>query len=105
MNFMTGLLISLTLLTVWSGSTSGGLGRIGFENLNATRPKPVCGEPEMGQPPGCYILSSAAFEILFHMLLAELAKLPTETTAPKKIRARISPYSTAVAALVDRISL
>jgi hypothetical protein len=105
MNFMTGLLISLTLLTVWSGSTSEGLGRIGFENLNANCPKPACCGPEMGQLPRCYILFSAALEMLFHILLAELAKLPTETTAPKKIRARISPYSTAVAALVDRISL
>jgi hypothetical protein len=105
MNFMTGLLISLTLLTVWSGSTSGGLGRIGFENLNATRPKPVCGKPEMGQPLRRYILFSAALETLPHMALVELATLLTATTAAKKTRANISPYSTAVAALVDRISL
>jgi hypothetical protein len=105
MNFMTGLLISLTLLTVWSGSTSGGLGRIGFENLNGIRPKPVNGSPETGRPPRRYILFSAAFETLPHMLLVELATLLTATTAAKKTRARISPYSTAVAALVDRISL
>ena len=52
-----------------------------------------------------YILESAAVETFPHILLVELATLLTATTAARKIRARISPYSTAVAALVDRISL
>jgi hypothetical protein len=52
-----------------------------------------------------YIFASAAFETSPHILLVELATLLTATTAARKTRARISPYSTAVAALVDRISL
>jgi len=47
----------------------------------------------------------AAVETLFHILPVELATLVIAVTAARKIRARISPYSTAVAALVDRISL
>jgi hypothetical protein len=37
--------------------------------------------------------------------MVEFATLPTATTAAKKMSDNISPYSTAVAALVDRISL
>jgi hypothetical protein len=39
------------------------------------------------------------------MVLVDLATLLTAVTAARKTRANISPYSTAVAALVDRISL
>jgi hypothetical protein len=41
---------------------------------------------------------------LFHMELADLPTLVIATLAAMKINASISPYSTAVAALVDRIS-
>jgi hypothetical protein len=63
------------------------------------------GGPEKGQPPRRYKCVSAAVDTVFHMLPVELATLVTAVTAARKIRARISPYSTAVAALVDRISL
>jgi hypothetical protein len=41
---------------------------------------------------------------LFHIELADLPTLVIATLAATKINASISPYSTAVAALVDRIS-
>jgi hypothetical protein len=63
------------------------------------------GGPEKGQPPQDYMCVSAAVETLFHMVFVELATLPTATTAARNTKASISPYSTAVAALVDRISL
>ncbi|SBV33967.1 protein of unknown function [uncultured Sphingopyxis sp.] len=81
-----------------------GLGRIGFEKLNIGRRNGGERRPGKGPPRG-YMLVSAAFETLPHILLVEFATLPTATTAARKTRARISPYSTAVAALVDRISL
>src|SRR3546814_16030606 len=52
-----------------------------------------------------YIFVSAAVETSFHILFVELATSPTATPASRKIRARIIPYSTAVAALVDPIRL
>jgi hypothetical protein len=52
-----------------------------------------------------YITFVAAFETLPHIPVVEFATPPTAETAARKIRASISPYSTAVAALVDRISL
>jgi len=63
------------------------------------------GRPEKGQPPRRYICVSAAEDALFHILFVALATLPIATTAAKNMSAKISPYSTAVAALVDRISL
>ena len=52
-----------------------------------------------------YMFFEAADETLFHIPIVELATLPTAASAAKNIKARISPYSTAVAAMVDRISL
>lgn len=47
----------------------------------------------------------AAVEMPLHMFVVEFATFPTETTTARKTRPNIRPYSTAVAALVDRISL
>ena len=46
----------------------------------------------------------AADETLFHMLVVDRPTLPIAVTPAMKINARINPYSTAVAALVDRLS-
>jgi hypothetical protein len=54
---------------------------------------------------GGYIEFVAAFETLVHIPVVEFATPPMAVTPARKIRASISPYSTAVAALVDRISL
>mgnify|MGYP003580266232 CR=1 FL=1 len=67
------------------------------KSSGATRPKRDTGFR--------YILASAALETPFHMVIVELATLLTAVTAARKTKASISPYSTAVAALVDRISL
>jgi hypothetical protein len=104
MNFMTGLLISLTLLTVWSWSTLAGLGRIGFENLNAGTRTVDVSSPKIEQLV-FYIAFVAAVDTSVHMFVVELPTSVMLLTAARKIRASISPYSTAVAALVDRISL
>lgn len=47
----------------------------------------------------------ADVDTLFHILVVELPTSVIVLTAARNIRANISPYSTAVAALVDRISL
>lgn len=60
--------------------------------------------PKIEQSPA-YITLVDALETLFHILVVELAVPPMAVTPARKIRANISPYSTAVAALVDRISL
>jgi hypothetical protein len=59
-------------------------------------------EQPLRQP---YIFVAALDETLFHIVCVELATLRTAATVARKIRASIRPYSTAVAALVDRISL
>ena len=59
----------------------------------------------MGRRISRYIFALAAVETLPHILVVEFATLPTAATAAKNTKAKISPYSTAVAALVDRISL
>ncbi|WP_439569116.1 hypothetical protein [Sphingopyxis sp.] len=52
-----------------------------------------------------YITLVAADDTSFHIVDVELPTSVIVLTAARKIRANISPYSTAVAALVDRISL
>ncbi|WP_374524933.1 hypothetical protein [Sphingopyxis sp.] len=44
-------------------------------------------------------------ETLFHMVMVEFPTALIAPTAARNIMASISPYSTAVAALVDRSSL
>jgi hypothetical protein len=47
----------------------------------------------------------ADVETVSHIFIVELPTSVIVLTAARKTRASISPYSTAVAALVDRISL
>ena len=51
------------------------------------------------------IASTDVLDTVFHIALADLPTAVMAMSAATKIRARISPYSTAVAALVDRSSL
>lgn len=60
--------------------------------------------PIFGQPKS-HIAFVDAVDTLFHMLMVELPTLVIAVIAAIKIRASISPYSTAVAALVDRSNL
>jgi len=81
-----------------------GLERIGFENLNGG--KELAGLLVLkGDSVSAYMFFTAADETLFHIPTVEFATLPTAARDAKNIKAKISPYSTAVAALVDRISL
>lgn len=52
-----------------------------------------------------YIASVEAADTLFHMPMVDDPTLDIADIAATKMRASISPYSTAVAALVDRSSL
>lgn len=49
-----------------------------------------------------YMAPSVSVLTLFHIPLVAVAVPLTATEAARKINARINPYSTAVAALVDR---
>ena len=54
----------------------------------------------------CTYMTLLAFEeTLFHMVMVEFPTALIAPTAARNIMASISPYSTAVAALVDRSSL
>src|SRR3546814_1815887 len=55
--------------------------------------------------PAPYITAAEASETLVHMLIVAVPTWLIAPTAARKTSARINPYSTAVAALVDRISL
>src|SRR3546814_13098655 len=73
-------------------------------DLNERGFRRCCLGPVMAQP-APYITAAEASETLVHMLIVAVPTWLIAPTAARKTSARINPYSTAVAALVDRISL
>lgn len=67
--------------------------------LLASFVSPIIGQPEF------HIASVEADDTLFHMAIVDDPTFDIAVIAAMKIRASISPYSTAVAALVDRSNL